>query len=229
MILTTKTPRTRSDAVESSIMPTNSQDSQSIGSNKSTISKEKTKGTTVFGNNKNNTSRSAPCTPTGLRPSVDAYNRGVPLPNHRLSAFGSDVLSCCTPDYQKNGVVHTILSPSSSSVTNDVFRSVNLYDLIDEEFVVNSGVNKKNNSSSTRPTHRRKKSILDMIDRIDTMPEADDDDNRSGRTEDHSSSAMTTRSYPRGVYVVPPEERRETAAIVGNTVAFVSAEAYNQW
>jgi len=116
---------------------------------------------------------------------------------------------------------------------NSSIRSVNLYDLIDEEFVVNCGASigsrscfedrtKRRNSDSgeitSKPVHRRRKSILDMIDRIGTTSED---------SNEIDSSVMTMRSYPRGVYVVPPKERE--AALIGNTVAYVSAEAYNQW
>ena len=184
---------------------------------------------------------SAPCTPTGLRHCADAYKREVPIPIFRRSSFGSDALSRCTPDYP-DGIARSVSSSSSSSVTsssnlestmNNSIRSVNLFDLIDEEFVVNCGASLGNrceiderikrrdsfsSDSPSRPLHRRRKSILDMIDRIGTTSED------SSETD---SSVMTTRLYPRGVFVVPPKER-ETIA-VGNTVAFVSAEAYNQW
>ena len=175
---------------------------------------------------------SAPSTPTGSRNSMEAYKPEVPILPVRVSSFGSDALSCCTPDYPERGIISVSSSFSSSAtnstnlegVSNNSIRNVNLYDLIDEEFVVNCGASlakrhKRSNSHSsdtctTRPGHRRRKSILDMIDRI--VP-----------SNDGNTSVMTTRSYPRGVYVVPPTERETSAT--GNTVAFVSAEAYKQW
>lgn len=184
---------------------------------------------------------SAPSTPTGFRHSVDSYKREVPSPPVRLSSFGSDALSCCTPDLPDlPDLPHRrVLSASSSSSlsgtnsfnpdnpSNNSIRSVNLYDLIDEEFVVNCGASvgshdeRMKQRGTSRPLHRRRKSknILDMIDRIVTP---DDDD-------DNDSSVMTTRSYPRGVFVVAPKERETIATVAGSTVAFVSAEAYNQW
>jgi len=90
---------------------------------------------------------SAPCTRTGLRHCADAYKRDVPIPIFRASSFGSNALSCCTPDY-RDGIARSVSSSSSSSVTsssnlestmNNSIRSVNLFDLIDEEFVVNCG------------------------------------------------------------------------------------------
>jgi hypothetical protein len=94
-----------------------------------------------------------------------------------------------------------------------------LFDLIDEEFVVNCGVfgghiaGQPSQPPSHHHHHRRKSScsILDMIDRI-----ADGD---------KSDEVMMGRSYPRGVYVTPLEE---TTAAVGN-VGFVAAQAFSQW
>jgi hypothetical protein len=87
--------------------------------------------------------------------------------------------------------------------------------LIDEEFVVNCGVFKHGQpvapSTAPKGKHRRRRSILDMIDRIDL---ADGED----------SSFMTERSYPRGVYLVPPNGSHIT---IGN-VGFVAADAL-QW
>eukprot|EP00532_Pseudo-nitzschia_australis_P003799 CAMPEP_0168184140 /NCGR_PEP_ID=MMETSP0139_2-20121125/13045_1 /TAXON_ID=44445 /ORGANISM="Pseudo-nitzschia australis, Strain 10249 10 AB" /LENGTH=170 /DNA_ID=CAMNT_0008105671 /DNA_START=338 /DNA_END=850 /DNA_ORIENTATION=+ len=169
---------------------------------------------------------SAPCTPTGTRDCLDACNRSVPIPHRRELSFGLDAYSCSTRGTRSLSMSSTSVTDSSSVHT----RSVNLYDLIDEEFVVNCGSfsgdrsgmdermtkrNGHNCATSPRLGHRRRKSILDMIDRIGTSPEDDD------------HSVMTMRSYPRGVYVVPPKHR-ETASSA-NVVAFVSSEAYNQW
>ena len=92
-------------------------------------------------------------------------------------------------------------------------------------------------------------SILDMIDRISLVISGEDDDGN----KDESSCCMTNRSYPRGVYVVPAVA--SSKAVVSNTttntniieelsdgkrssnsninrstaLAFVSAEAINQW
>lgn len=163
---------------------------------------------------------SAPCTPTGLRQSVNMNNRAVPFPHQRVLSFGSDSISCSGID-RPEGVVRSV--SISSSATNSSTRSVNLYDLIDEEFVVNCGAfggsrsgNVDGSESPPRPQHRRRKSILDMIDRICTSPE-----------DEKETEVMTTRSYPRGVYVVTPTERENTS--LGNVVALVSSEAYNQW
>ena len=169
---------------------------------------------------------SAPCTRTGLRHCADAYKRDVPIPIFRASSFGSNALSCYTPPDYRDCIARSVSSSSSSSVTsssnlestmNNSIRSVNLFDLIDEEFVVNCGASlgnrceidermKRRNSfssdSPSRPLHLQRKSILDMIDRIGTTSE---DDNET------DSSVMTTRSYPRGVYVVPPKERKTIA------------------
>ena len=96
---------------------------------------------------------------------------------------------------------------------------------------------------------RKDVSILDMIDRISLVISGEDDDGN----KDESSCCMTNRSYPRGVYVVPAVA--SSKAVVSNTttntniieelsdgkrssnsninrstaLAFVSAEAINQW
>ena len=168
---------------------------------------------------------SAPSTPTGSRYLVEGYKPEIPILPVRVSSFGSDALSVCTPDYPDRPTVSTCSSFSSSvpnvESTSNPIRNVNLYDLIDEQFVVNCGSPRRNsntnnnNPCTSQPGHRRKKSILDMIDGI-------------ASSDDDETSVMTTRSYPRGVYVVRPPNDRETT-VPGNTVAFVSAEAYNQW
>lgn len=99
---------------------------------------------------------------------------------------------------------------------------------------------------------RKDVSILDMIDRISLVISGEDDDGN----KDESSCCMTNRSYPRGVYVVDPAVA-SSKAVVSNTttntniieelsdrkrssnsnsyinrstaLAFVSAEAINQW
>lgn len=256
MIPTTKTPRT------TSAMDSSSQHSQIDASNNS-ASASVVKSNRERRINMTGDTRSVPCTPTGPRHCVDAYNWDVPIALRRRSSFGSDALSCSshtatTNCYSDNVILRSVSSSSSSSVSvtdssslectttnnNSInnTRSVNLYDLIDEEFVVNCGAfggsrasveertsvrrnSSSSSSSSSRPQLRRRKSILDMIDRIGTTPE----DDKKMDNDNLDSSVMTTRSYPRGVYVVPPRGERETMAAVGNTVAFVSAEAYNQW
>lgn len=174
---------------------------------------------------------SAPSTPTGHRNFSESYNPLVPILPVRSSSFGSDALSCCTPDYPDRSVISVSSSSSTTNLecaSNNSIRNVNIYDLIDEEFVVNCGASLANingesmkrrnshssNTCTSKPGHRRRKSILDMIDRIVT-------------SDDENTLVMTTRSYPRGVYVVTPNERETTTT--GNTVAFVSAEAYKQW
>jgi hypothetical protein len=102
---------------------------------------------------------------------------------------------------------------SSTSTT----RSVNLFDLIDEEFVVNSSaLHVAPSTSPLRPPHRRKRSILDMIDGIEIG--------------EGSSLFMTDSSYPRGVYVVPSTatDSNDNKSSMGN-VGFVAAEAFNLW
>lgn len=163
--------------------------------------------------------------------SAKTFKAEVPILPVRVSSFGSDAFSVCTQDFPDL----SMCSSSSYSETNPTYpettssshiRNVNLYDLIDEEFVVNCGAslanrkadkgsgNCSNAAGASKPGHRRKKSILDMMDGIVS-------------SDDESGSVMTMRSYPRGVYVVPPAERETIAP--GNTVAFVSAEAYKQW
>mmetsp|Transcript_30571 Transcript_30571/g.72113 ORF Transcript_30571/g.72113 Transcript_30571/m.72113 type:complete len:212 (+) Transcript_30571:108-743(+) len=174
--------------------------------------------------------KSAPSTPTGTRASAIVCNRNVLTPPRRDLLLPSDANSCSTPERWIGASRSISLSSSLTDSSSTHTQNVSLYDLIDEEFVVNSGAfsgdrcgvderiirrNGNNNACSSRPQHRRRKSILDMIDRIGST--ADDDD----------SSVMTTRSYPRGVYVVPPTGRETTST--GNVVAFVSSEAYNQW
>ena len=174
---------------------------------------------------------SASSTPTGFRNHAKTFKAEVPILPVRVSSFGSDAFSVCTQEFPDL----SMCSSSSYSETNSTnpetassshIRNVNLYDLIDEEFVVNCGAslanrkaergssNSSNAAGASKPGHRRKKSILDMIDGIVS-------------SDDESVSVMTMRSYPRGVYVVPPAERETIAT--GNTVAFVSAEAYKQW
>jgi len=123
--------------------------------------------------------------------------------------------------------------PLSGLLKNNV-RNVSLSDLIDEEFVVNCGapcsgkrcgtegrMRRRNSCESdyytSRPIARRRKSILDMMDGIAAPDTANKTD----------SLVMTTRSYPRGVHFAPPKE--QATAGKGNTIAFVSSEAYNQW
>ena len=109
------------------------------------------------------------------------------------------------------------VTTAESSTCHEETRSVNLFDLIDEEFVVNCGVfgNAQAPSTPQGKHHRKRRSILDMIDRIDILEDDEEDD---------SSSFMTERSYPRGVYVVPPTESQHTKGNVG----FVAADAL-QW
>ena len=102
-------------------------------------------------------------------------------------------------------------------------RSVTFIDLIDESFVVGNlneeGISgRRKQKSQTTKRRRQRNSILDMIDRIDSVTLL-----KNGNI-DSCSHVMTTRSYPRGVYVVSPN-KRETAT----AVAVVSAEAFNQW
>lgn len=166
-------------------------------------------------------------TPTGFRNNAKTFKPEVPILPVRVSSFGSDAFSVCTQEYPDLSMCSSssfseTISTNPETASSSHIRNVNLYDLIDEEFVVNCGASRKAerncNSSNTaghsKPGHRRKKSILDMIDGIVS-------------SDDESASVMTMRSYPRGVYVVPPTERETTAT--GNTVAFVSAEAYKQW
>ena len=109
----------------------------------------------------------------------------------------------------------TCTTADSSNCDGDATRHVNLFDLIDEEFVVKNCTPQQVAAPATpQGKHRKRRSILDMIDRIDLL-EGDD--------EDESSSFMTERSYPRGVYVVPPTESHTK----GN-VGFVAADAL-QW
>ena len=102
-------------------------------------------------------------------------------------------------------------------------------------------------SPNIRKKHRRRKSILDMIDRIDSSmssssfddddDDGDNNDNNENKSKtnidyhfDSSSHVMTTRSYPRGIYVVPSNGREASTGASGNTtVAFVSAEAFKLW
>eukprot|EP00536_Pseudo-nitzschia_multiseries_P007581 jgi/Psemu1/18288/gm1.18288_g len=191
---------------------------------------EETQNTRRLQKAMNTTTRSAPATPTGVRYSVEARNRDILVPPRRDFTLGSDANSCSSPDRSVGPARSLSLSSSLTESSSTHTRSVSLYDLIDEEFVVNSGAfsgdrcgiderimrrNCHSSVCSSRPQHRRRKSILDMMDRIATT------------TEDDDSSVMTTRSYPRGVYVVPRTERETTS--VGNVVAFVSSEAYNKW
>ncbi|KAG7362819.1 hypothetical protein IV203_026179 [Nitzschia inconspicua] len=113
----------------------------------------------------------------------------------------------------------SISSAASSEMST---RSVNLFDLIDEEFVLNRCVA----SAPKSEVHRRRRvNILDMIDRI--VEEDEDGEVTHGkRSSTSSSSFMTERSYPRGVFVVPPTSNRYLKA--GN-VGFVAAEAFDLW
>ena len=140
----------------------------------------------------------------------------VPKPHRRKVSLPTIELT--RSDSTDSGDTCTTAESSTCNNDNDT-RSVNLFDLIDEEFVVNCGVFASAQQQATAETapkkHRKRRSILDMIDRIDLL-EGDD--------EDESSSFMTERSYPRGVYVVPPTESQHTKGNVG----FVAADAL-QW
>lgn len=169
-------------------------------------------------------------------------------------------------------------------------KSVRLIDLIDEDFVVNSGALGGGSGGSRRrrgsPRHRRRTSILDMMDRIDqldsdghnttttttnnitknhygtngcddccstsvneTISTKSSFSSSSASSSSSSSSFMTSRSYPRGVYIVPvplppssqrspsssssmsgypPDEGGYTAPLSG-PVALVSSEALRHW
>mmetsp|Transcript_10906 Transcript_10906/g.20128 ORF Transcript_10906/g.20128 Transcript_10906/m.20128 type:complete len:171 (+) Transcript_10906:1043-1555(+) len=134
---------------------------------------------------------------------VNFMKQDVPPPHRRLATLPSLDLVRTSSE----------LSSSESSEDSST-RSVNLFDLIDEEFVVNCGAfgaaPPAVEPASPRGHHRRRKSILDMIDRIPNGSEED------------SVSFMTERSYPRGVYVVPPNEKHVTVGSVG----FVAADAF---
>jgi hypothetical protein len=260
MILTTNKAHKNNP---SSMMLMDSPSSRNIRERKMIVGEKNTTTTTTAA-----VLRSAPSTPTGLRysvnASVDSYDRDVLIRPRRLSSFGSDAFSStrsisidsesCTGE---SSSVECSISNSNSNNCNSI-RSVTLIDLIDESFVVNSGAfgfhnedgtsgrGRRRHSLSTtigspniRQGHRRRKSILDMIDRIDSATPSssfDDDDNNDNKSKnidyhcDSSSHVMTTRSYPRGVYVVPSNGREASTGAGGNTtVAFVSAEAFKQW
>jgi hypothetical protein len=161
-------------------------------------------------------------------------------------------------------------------------QTVRLIDLIDEEFVVNSGAlgkivttsktnhpNRPRLSSCPNPRlQRRRKSILDMMDRIDQLDSAGcsvRNNNNNSNNEDNwnksamigqdtvstkssfssfssssslssasSSNFMTSRSYPRGVYIVPynaddDEQSSTRRRSLTGTVALVSSEAFQYW
>jgi hypothetical protein len=170
--------------------------------------------------------------------------------------------------------------------THCVFRShlplrvqqrdnVRLIDLIDEEFVVNSGALQRRRSSMGDTTstgsskycnatldtmnhpsqirtrcprqHRRRKSILDMMDRIDQLDDYYNVMNGSETVStdvslspslSSSSDFMTSRSYPRGVYVLrydgvdgDDDDRLSSSCNtpLPGTFAIVSSEAYQYW
>lgn len=198
---------------------------------------------------------SAPSTPTGKRQSIDP-----PLPlRRRTSSYHPGMSSphavpkphrrCCTlpivdlelSESSSSSVTTITSKEESSSIASleNTLRSVHLFDLIDEEFVVNRCIMTSAaaaTASKSGPVRRKKKrlNILDMIDRIveedDELSSSsncnDLDDGGGGSMSSSSASFMTERSYPRGVFVVPPTSNRYLK--VGN-VGFVAAEAFDQW
>jgi hypothetical protein len=158
-------------------------------------------------------------TPSGLRWRTLNHQSGsapVPVPHRR----------CCTLPIID--LVRTATPDSTSNIMRNSYttRTVNLFDLIDEEFVVNQCVSSATPKSPVRRCKRRT-NILDMMDRIVADPEGGDGYkcNNSGSSS-ISHNFMTERSYPRGVFVVPPTS--EWYLSVGN-VGFVAAEAFTRW
>jgi hypothetical protein len=261
-----------SSSLMASLMPStmDSPSSRNIRERKVIIGEKHTTSTTLLG--RKSAPGTPTGLRYSVNDTVDSYDRDVPIRPRRLSSFGSDALASirsisidsdsCTGESSSNvecSISHNN-SDCNSNNSNFPTRSVTLIDLIDESFVVNSGAfgfhkedgtsgrGRRRHSLSTTigspkiGKHRRRKSILDMIDRIDSaMPSSsssssyDDDDNNNDNKNidyhyDSSSHVMTTRSYPRGVYVVPSNGRETATGGSGNTtVAFVSAEAFKQW
>lgn len=141
-----------------------------------------------------------PSTPSGTRGTVE-LREGIPASPRRLSSYAIDAS------------ISSVSSRSMDSCT----RNITLFDLIDEEFVVNCGaIHTRRDKPS--PRSRRRKSILDLMDRIGT------EENEGHK--DASTSCMTSRSYPRGVYVIP---RKENPSSVCTSFALVAAEAFIEW
>jgi hypothetical protein len=133
-----------------------------------------------------------------------------------------DLLGTRSSSSKESNASSSISIAASLSLNDPVnnTRSVNLFDLIDEEFVVNRCTPKS-------PVRRKKRlNILDMIDRIDEEVVETTGHEEKEDSSTHSSSFMTERSYPRGVFVVPPTS--EQYLKVGN-VGFVAAEAFELW
>jgi hypothetical protein len=153
--------------------------------------------------------QSSPCSPTGQR--GESRHRDESF--SRTASFRSTLRKpeAPKPHRRRLSLASLDLQRSTSVDSEDTTRSVNLFDLIDEEFVVNCGVFGGTTPRSSVP-HKRRRSILDMIDRVFEDQHED------------CSSFMTERSYPRGVYIVPPTDTQVTNGNVG----FVAADAL-QW